>query len=298
MGTCYGFAIHSEATFAFLRGGQGDRLDVTASTDPTGRGRGELVMEWVPDGDVALEARLHRIPGGYELWIADAGWFEIDIERRRVILPDQADPIRREERLWSIPAILLLLERGDLGLHAAAVQVGDGAVILAAPRTGGKTTLAAGFVDAGHRLLSEDVTCIRPSRPPAVIPGPAMLRIRRDVAASLAIRHATTIGPADDRAHVAIDPAGRGDCEPVPLRAIVFLRPSDADIELRRTTATAAIRDLWSLGSMLPSRFGRARAFEGFADVVSQVPVYDLYRPMRLDALPRTVELIRDAVGG
>ena len=57
--------------------------------------------------------------------------------------------------------MLCFRARGDTALHAAAVEVDGQAVVLGAPGTFGKTTLAAAFHAAGHRLLSEDTTCIR-----------------------------------------------------------------------------------------------------------------------------------------
>ena len=143
-------------------------------------------------------------------------------------LPDTENVVRREERLWSIPAMLCFLARGDAALHAAAVEVDGQAVVLAAPGSFGKTTLAAAFHAAGHRLLSEDTTCIRGAEAPLVVPGPAMLRLRHDVAEQLEIPNATPVGTVeDDRVHLALDPAVRGDCSPVPLRAIVLLRHAD-----------------------------------------------------------------------
>ena len=73
------------------------------------------------------------------------------------------------------------MARGDLAVHAAAVDVDGSALLLAAPGRYGKTTLAAAFAGQGYRLLAEDTTCYRPSSDPSVLPGLAMLRIRPDV---------------------------------------------------------------------------------------------------------------------
>jgi hypothetical protein len=224
--------------------------------------------------------------------MSETGWFDVDPEGGSIVLPGTADVIRREERLWGVPAMLCFLARGDLPLHAAAVEVAGGAIILGAPGAFGKTTLAAAFHGAGFRVLSEDVTCVRPGVEPTVIPGPAMLRVRPDVAEQLDIRDATRVGEPGERVHFAIDPALRGDCSPLPLRAIFLLRSADESLRIEPVPPSEAIRDLWPLSSRFPSRRGLARCFEDLVDVASRVPVWNLYRPLRIADLPMTIALI------
>ena len=133
------------------------------------------------------------------------------------------------------------------------------AILLAAPGYAGKTTLAAGFAAAGHRVLSEDVSCLRLSSPPTLVPGPAMLRVRRDVAGRLEIPGASEVAVGDDRAHYSLDRAGRGDCSPLPVRAFVLLRHAEQGIALERVSPVDALRELWPLSFRLPtSRIERA----------------------------------------
>jgi hypothetical protein len=196
--------------------------------------------------------------------------------------------VRTEERLWGIPALLCFRERGDLPLHAASVEVGDRALILAAPRTYGKTTLAAAFHRAGHRVLSEDLSCIRLDPEPHVVPGPAMLRLRHDVAAVLDLPDADVVGEDDDRIHYAL--GRRGGCEQVPLQEIILLHDSDGDTTLEPADVPDALRDLWALSFRLPSENDVSRSFAAIADLVGRVPVRRLRRPLRLDDVDRDVE--------
>ena len=290
-GTCFGFAVHSSLPFEYLRGGSGQPLEITAPT-PEEREDGELVAEWTPTATNPLHGRLLRSEGGYRLWTAGAGWFSINPQRSTITLPAMADAVRREEHLWAIPAMLCLLARGDVPLHAAAVEVDGRAIVIGAPRASGKTTLSAALLDAGYRLLSEDVTCVRPGVRPSVIPGPAMLRVRRDIADRLEIRHATPLGEPDDRVHFAVDRELRGDSAPVSLGAIVLLRPSDGAPRLDELAPREAIRDLWPLASRLPSRAGLARSFEDLVDVAGRVPIWNLRRRLRIDDLPATIEAL------
>ena len=114
--------------------------------------------------------------------------------------------------------------------------------------------MAAAFHRAGHRVLSEDTTCVRLGPEPAVVPGPAMLRVRHDVAAELELPSVRRVGESDDRVHYAlVDP---GDCEPVPVRAVVFLDASAGAGGARARGAADAARPL---GAQLPAADGGRR---------------------------------------
>src|SRR4029450_8669179 len=110
---------------------------------------------------------------------------------------------------------LSFLSRGDISLHAAAVEVGNGAVILGAPSRFGKTTLAYAFQQAGHRVLSEDLVCCRPSTCD-VIPGPALLRLRPDVYRSNLPDGLFVAAERPDRYFVGFSPEKAGSGAPVP----------------------------------------------------------------------------------
>jgi hypothetical protein len=124
----------------------------------------------------------------------------------------------------------------------------------------------------------------------AVLPGPSMLRLRHDVAARLEGLPGTVIGRDDDRVHVALSPRGSG--KPVPLAAVVLLRPSADTIRVVPAPADQALRDLWSLSFNLPTTEDRARCFGALADLVEAVPVLDLFRPLRYDAFDATVAAV------
>jgi hypothetical protein len=191
-----------------------------------------------------------------------------------------------------MPALLAFAARGDVPLHAAALEVDGGAVLLAAPGTFGKTTLAAAFVGAGYRLLAEDLTCLRATAGAAVVPGPAMLRLRRDVADALQPADAIVVGEDSERLHLAISPDARGDCVPVPLRAIVLLDPTEQDAALHSVDGAAAIRDLLALSFRLPTAVALERTFAQLSGIVRDTRVWRLSLPHRLDQLERTVERI------
>ncbi|HJS70427.1 MAG TPA: hypothetical protein VJ744_06425 [Gaiellaceae bacterium] len=288
-GACYGFGVSSSLPLEYLRAGSGDPLEIAAPASEGPWPDDTLLVEWEPAPERPLEARLYSNGRSFRLWIGDGGWFSVDPAERRIEVPADGG-IRREERLWGIPSLLCFLARGDLPLHAAAVETGEGAVIVAAPRTYGKTTMAAAFHRAGHRVLSEDTTCVRLGSEPAVVPGPAMLRVRHDVAAELELPSVRRVGESDDRVHYALVDAG--DCEPVPVRAVVFLDVSDGTAALEPVERADALRDLWALSFRLPTGDGVGRSFADVTDLAATVPVGRLRRPLDLGAIDDHVELV------
>ena len=290
---CFGFRPVSELSFAYLRGGSGEPLEIREHDGNGADPGGALVAEWTPVPGRRSWARLYAEDGRYRLWVEGGGTFRVDPAVPRIELPVGLEPeVRREERLWGIPALLCFLARGDLPLHAAAVEVDGEAVLFAAPGYAGKTTLAAAFDAAGHRVLSEDVSCIRLSPRPAVVPGPAMLRVRRDIAESLPIPGARELAVGDDRVHFALDPERRGDCTPLPIRALVFLRPGDGDLTLEPVSPADALPDLWALAFRLPTADDRERCFQAIAMLADGIRIWNLERPLRLDGLPAVIERI------
>jgi len=210
----------------------------------------------------------------------------------RIEMPETPDEIVREQRLWGIPTALCFMHREDVALHAAAVEVDGGALVLAAPRRHGKTTLALAFHRHGYRVLSEDLTCCRPATVPTVLPGPALLRIRPDVYDGLPPPGTHVVASRPDRVYLAIDDDHRGSSAPVPITAVVFLRESPDAIAVTPMTRGAALPDLWSLSFRLATDDGRGRTFRQLARLAGALPIWNLCRPMRLGSLDATVEQI------
>ncbi len=245
------------------------------------------MLEWTDP----FRAILYASAPTYRLWVDELGWYEIDTQQGRILVPESDERVLREERLWSIPLALSFAARGDLPLHTAAVEVKGEAVLIAAPNVFGKTTLAAAFACAGYRVLTEDLGCLRLAGGVALVPGPAMLRLRRDVVEEIELPPGTVVLDEPRRVHLALDRETRGDCSPVPVRAVVVMKPG-AEIELDRVAAPHAIRDLLALSFRLPANDAHRRAFEGVAALVREVPVWELVRPERFAALPAVVERI------
>jgi hypothetical protein len=294
----FGFRIRTALPLRFLREGGGvESLEIVEVNGPSERPSVEPLGDWALHGtSYPARATLYRVPVGYEYWTTDAGRFLVDFEHGRIEVPASGDELLREQRLHGMPMLLGFAHRGDFSLHAAAVQVGSGAVVLAAPSRFGKTTLAFAFHERGHRLLSEDLVCCRPSDM-SVIPGPALARLRPDVWSGAPPRGMKVIAERPDRVFVAPAPGARGSSEPLPLRGIVFLREAD-ELLMEAAASRDAVKDLWHLGFRLPTEEGRAESFRQLTELAGSVPLWNVRRPFRLDALADTVALIVDRTTG
>ena len=292
----FGYAIRSALELQFLRSGGGaDPLDVVEDQDPDNPSPGELLGEWPLQGtSYPAHARLFRVAGGYEYLTSDAGLFRVDIDQGRIQVPCTGDTLLREQRLHGMPMILSFLSRGDISLHAAAVQVGSGAVVLAAPSRFGKSTLAMAFQRAGHRVLSEDLICCRPATGEA-IPGPALLRIRPDVHSDDLPEGLFVAARREDRVFVGFDPARAGSSAPVPVSAIVFLREASA-LAVEPADPATTLKDLWRLSFRTGTEEARADSFRNLSRLAGSVKSWNLSRPLTLDSLSGTVDLVRSTV--
>ena len=298
---CYGYEIRSQLAMRFARPGSApDVLDVVETDRPEAGPDGRPTRAWLPTPERPLDARLFHEGVGWRMWISGLGSYHIDPARNLIEVPAGAPPIPREVRLWGIPSVLCFTARGEHSLHAASVDVAGRALAFGAPGRFGKTTMAAALIRHGGRLLAEDSTCIRLRDDGAdVLPGPAMLRVRPEPSLPPPIPGTTVVERGPDRLHVAIDEDRRGDGAPVPLDAIVLLRPTDQDgVELERVAPEEALQDLWTLSFSVPTDDDRTRCFDRLVRLASAVPIWNLRRPLRYDALDDVVRAIEGLPAG
>lgn len=291
LGTCYGYSVRSALPLHSLRSGEGYPLEVS-ELDYEFTPSGPPLRTWLFEGQPIAQAWAEN--GTVHMTIEDMGWFGIDAERQAITIPSKSSLVVREHRLWRLPVCLCFKQRGDLALHAAAAEVDGGAVILVGPTRHGKSTLAAGFVQGGHRLLAEDVSCVRPSSAPVVLPGPAQLRVRRDVYGHLELAGTRILAEWPDSVLLELAEERRGSGAPVPLRAIVFLRVGDGDAALTRRNTIDVARDLWAVATKLPAEDEHRHLFQSVVGLADSVPAWDLDRRLSLAELPDVVASIVD----
>jgi hypothetical protein len=290
--TCFGYVVRSAVPLEFLRAGDAERATLEVTEADAGREPPDTPLMLWTDETGRPFGRLHQVGAGYVVWMDNVGLFQVDPATPAIAMPRSSAGPRREVRLWGVPTALCLMARGDLLIHAAAVEVDGAAVILAAPGRYGKTTLGSAFLQAGHRLLSEDTTCFRLSPVPSVVPGPAILRVRPDVYERLDFPGTHIVAEDPDRVYLALDDTARGDGAPVPIAGVVFLRRSEDTLSMERVPAHRALPDLWTLGFKFPTDADRTRCFRGIAELAARVPIWNLHRRLAFEELPAVVDRI------
>jgi hypothetical protein len=296
--SCFGFAICSSEEFKFVRRGGGQEiLTVRRTAESLAADDDPLLLEWtLRDRSSTVTARLYGRDGLFRFWASDAGWYRIDPVARTIDVSDHPDDIRREQRLWGLPAVVCAKHRGDFVLHAAAAEINGGAVLLAAPGRFGKTTLAVALHRAGYRLLTEDTACCSLTPSLQLYPGPTSVRLRPDMFDGQAPTGTTIAAVRDDRIHVVLNSDRRGDGAPVPIKGLVFLRESPDRVFLEPVNGGRTLPDLWALTFRLPHIADRRRSFSELAQLAAAVPVWNLHRPLQVSNLDEVVERLVDTV--
>jgi hypothetical protein len=291
-GVCLGYEIRSSIPFQTLRTGTGTPLYVEERPDLTADG--ETLVSWRPRPGNPFNGRLVKSGSTFGFWASDTGWYLIDPRIPSITMSPADNLLRREVRMFGVPTSICTLERGDVSIHASAVEVAGRAVLLAGPSRYGKTTLASALAQAGHRLLAEDSSRCSSGEAPMVMPGPAVLRLREDVVQFVDLP-ATRVGlDSDGRVGLILDERDRGDGSGVPLRAILFLRSGSGSPKLDPVRTPDALRDILALTFQLPDHVSRGAAFSRVADLAARVDTFDLRRRMENDATGEVVRLIED----
>jgi hypothetical protein len=286
-GSCFGFEVRSDLTFGSLRRGAGDPIRVFATAEKPRRGE-NVVHEWRQQD---FFAQLFLDGDRYTFAVEGLGSVLIDPVERTLWTYGIDDSVVREEIVCGVPMAVCVVHRGDIALHGAAVEIEGKAVVLAGPGTYGKSTLAAALANEGHRLLAEDLVCVRPGSVPQVLPGPAAIRLRNDVVGRVSVATAESAVSGAHRTRLVFAEEERGDSSPVPLGAILFLRNDDSAPTSKLLAPSTAMPDLWALSLRLTPE-DDARCFRALVDSVGTVPIFDLHRRLHFEELPGTVDYI------
>jgi len=167
-------------------------------------------------------------PGQFLFEIAGVARYIVEGGTRVTIEPF-AGASEATVRLFLLNTVLAILlhQRGDLlPLHASAVDVGGGAVVLTGKSGAGKSTLAAELVRRGCGLLSDDLAPLRPADGRAeVLPVFPRLNLWAD-----AVRHFGSNTESLERVRPEVEQYGVPVAPPptskaLPVRAIYILIP-------------------------------------------------------------------------
>jgi hypothetical protein len=207
------------------------------------------------------------------------------------------------------PVLALALEgAGVIALHASAVEMAGGAVAFAATNRSGKSWLAAACLQAGHRLVSDDIVPLEPGAEGFVArPGIPEMRLRP---ADLAVlgRGAQGLRPvlADgDKLRVPLAAGAAGDfCPtPLPLRRVYLPRlvPDEAGARPRvlpvpGSQALMALVECSFAARLLEALGWQPARLELFARLVRGTTFRALEVPRGLQHLASAVEALRGDV--
>ena len=193
-----------------------------------------------------------------------------------------------------------LLKRGIEPIHATVVVVEGHAVGFLGDSGAGKSSLAAAFLQSGHRLLTDDLLVLR-SEGEDVLAHPGLSRVKLfPEVASLLLGEATGT-PMNDRTSKLIVPLqpDRFQRNRVPIGALYVLSPSPTpadggQIKIHALSKRQAFIELTknTFNPLVTDR-GRLRGqFATAAEVSNRVHIGGLSFPRALSSLPS----LRDAI--
>jgi hypothetical protein len=243
------------------------------------------------DGNVADEN------GSLYLRISNAGTFRIDGTSVIVNRSESVSDWNLSTALLGRVMPALLYSRGHLVVHGSAAAIGETGVAIIGFETSGKSSLAAGLYDAGHRAVADDAIVVNFDGEPSLVPSFPRLKLTEPTLGALDLsENAGDPGkkwwfPVDD----GFEPT------PVSLDSVFVLKestdaasPSVAPVA-PRTAMEALLRHAGSVDVVRATQTER-RHFQECARVAEATDVKRLYRPDDLSQLPELVQTVEDAL--
>ena len=231
--------------------------------------------------------RCYAVPGRFLYDAEDVARYLVS-DGNEIVVERAPAATDAQVRLFLLGVVLvgLLLQRGNLPIHASAVGIRGKAVAFTAPPGCGKSTLAMALRNRGHSVLTDDVCLVRSGNGaarPMVVPSYPALRLAPEIAERLGVDRAEMweLAPGEDSHGLSIRDSFAA--YPLPLRCVYVLEPCSADrVEIH------ALRGAEKVGAIIGSvpcttslqEFGhRQRVFERCVDVARHVDVRRVRRP-------------------
>ncbi len=195
-----------------------------------------------------------------------------------------------------------LLKHGVEPLHATTVVIDREAVAFLGDCGYGKSSLGAAFIQAGHRLLTDDLLVLKEKGHGYVAcPGPPRIKLFPEVARALLERQfkATPMNNLTPKLIIPLD-CDQSYRTAAPLRAIYVLAPPPASsrghrISIRRLSPRRAfivlLKNTFNIAVIEPDRL--KRQFILATRLAAKVPVKSLSYPRILARLPAVREAVR-----
>lgn len=188
--------------------------------------RGEVPAQGIdPSSDDTWE---QSFAGDFWLNVEEVARFWVRQGKEIIIEPyPEADETSVRVYLLGSAIGALLFQRGLLLIHGNAIEVNGGCLVCVGDSGAGKSTLAAAFLQAGHRLLADDVVPVDAQG--LATPGFPRIKLWGETARQFGIETSglRRIMPDMDKYNV---PLGSAFCAtPLPVKWIYVLEPSDED---------------------------------------------------------------------
>jgi len=258
--------------------------------------------DYVDAGDRPV-VTVGRSPGGFCFSYADGTSVWIDTDGTDIWCTRSPDSTIEDLATYLTGPILgfVLRRRGHVSLHASAVQVGNGAMILVGPHGAGKSTIAAALAARGCALVTDDVLHVRKTATGWVAePFASGLKLWPD-ASALVLGPAVSLPrltPTWDKRSLGLKQFGVIAAPgPVMVQSVLFLEWSDSDrVEPSLETIGAAetvvrLATHGSAAHLLDDR-QRAQEFHTYAGLATSVRVKRAVLSRRRDAFPTCIDRI------
>lgn len=287
MSSLYGFEVKSDLPLLRLNSAPGTRgeLRIEAAKRPLEQPDRAPVSTLVTDDGHCWYASYELEDGRCLIELPPAASFLLEPADGRVVVDsEESDVELREHRIVSSAVCTLLSMRGDLVLHASAVESGGRAVLFCGPTQRGKSSLARALGESGRRLLGEDGIAIELGEEEAIaFPGARGVRVRsRD---------------GNGRARTALLPdPGSGEPEPCPVGAVILLGERGPRLTVEPLEQARALAMLTPNLVHSGSRAAIGAAFANLAGLLSSTPAFAASLPDDLAALPTSVQGLLDSI--
>lgn len=246
---------------------------------------------------------LFRAGSALRLVFDDTGTFDISSDGRRIDWAPPAAPDMeavRKDVLGRVLAVALEQE-GITTLHGSAVAVDGAAIVFLAPKFHGKSTTATALVNAGGKLLADDIVPVTPGADPMVLPSVPVVQLWPDSAERVG-GGAAPVSPdqKSPKAQVAWAGSERNAAAAVPLGAVYLLAPvrSEETRGVRRERVTGVMASLALLGqAKVGGLLGverRAALLQRLVDLAVMVPVYRLEIPRDFERIGELTSSLLD----
>lgn len=278
-------------------------LELPELFEAGGRGEPDVVIRRGEIAEPVQNVGIHLVNDGL-LFVAPGVGRYLVRGGREIVVEAVAGTAPRNVRLYLLGSAFggLLHQRGLLPLHANAVEVDGEALAFLGPSGAGKSTLAMGFHDLGLRVIADDICVVRLAEDCSVQVSPGLPRFRlwqeALEATGRSAGHYERSYAGDEQFNkfdVPIDVEGTARKDR-PLRALYILEQGDR-LAIERLHGIGAVEPVFAntyRGEFVTAANGASNHWSTVMQLVRQVPVFRLVRPLGFDRLDSDCRQILD----